>query len=68
VALWSVRKGARTLRCVAVDQSTGIDLRLLEDADFRRTVLCADPATSTAAAADWQRRLVQRGWMLLDAP
>jgi hypothetical protein len=67
VALWTVRKGSRELRCVAIYQPNGIDLRLLEGADFRRTALYADPAALTPGAAEWLRRLVQRGWVMLEA-
>jgi hypothetical protein len=67
VALWMVRKGPRELRCVAIHQPHGIDLRLLEGDDFRRTALHADPASLTAGAADWLQKLVQRGWVVLNA-
>jgi hypothetical protein len=63
VALWRVRKGERELRCVAVYLSTGIDLRLMEGDDFRRTTLCSDTPTLTAGADDWLRKLAQRGWV-----
>ena len=39
IELWRVRKGTRDLRCIAKYLPTGIDLRLLEDNDFRRTQL-----------------------------
>lgn len=68
VALWTVRKGSRELRCVAIHQPNGIDLRLLEGADFRRTALCAEPATLSAGAADWLRKLLQRGWITGSGP
>ena len=37
--LWQVRKGDRQLRCLAVYLPSGVDLRLFEGADFRRTQL-----------------------------
>ena len=40
--LWRVTKDGRELRCVAVYLATGIDLRLLEGDDFRRTQLLRD--------------------------
>jgi hypothetical protein len=43
IELRRVRKGARTLRCVAVYLSIGVDLRLMEEADFRRTELIKQP-------------------------
>jgi hypothetical protein len=35
--LWTVTKGTRTLRCVARYLPIGIDLRLMEGDEFRRT-------------------------------
>jgi hypothetical protein len=67
VALWRVCKGQRELRCVAVYLSTGIDLRLMEGDDFRRTRLCSDRATLTAGAEDWLRKLAQHGWVKIEA-
>jgi hypothetical protein len=63
VALWQVRKGPRELRCLAVYLATGIDLRLIEGNDFRRTALCPDAPTLQASADDWLRRLTARGWV-----
>jgi hypothetical protein len=40
--LWTVSRGSRRLRAVTVPLPNGFDLRLLEDAEFRRTVLCPD--------------------------
>lgn len=42
VELWRVRKAPRELRCLAVYLPTGIDLKLMEGADFRRTQLFRD--------------------------
>jgi hypothetical protein len=64
--LWRVRKGERELRCVAVSLPTGIDLRLFEADDFRRTALCADASALAAGANDWLNRLLQRGWMKIE--
>lgn len=73
--LWRVRKNARELRCVAGLLPTGIDLRLLERDDFRRTRLCADVPTLQQRADEWLRALIDRGWskprltlILLEAP
>jgi hypothetical protein len=60
--LWRVRKGERELRCVAVYLPTGIDLRLMENDEFRRTQLCPDAPTLHAVSADWHARLVQVVW------
>ena len=37
VELWEARKGTRTLSCVATYLATGVDVRLLEDGEMRRT-------------------------------
>ena len=37
VTLWEVAKDSKTLRCVAVDLPSGIDLRLLDAKGCRRT-------------------------------
>jgi len=50
VELWRVRKGERELGYVAVYLPTGIDLRLMEADEFRRTQLCADAPTYTPSA------------------
>ena len=39
IELWRVRKGERELRCQAHYLPVGIDVRLMEGADFRRTQL-----------------------------
>jgi hypothetical protein len=43
--LWSITKGNRRLDCFAVYLPTGIDLRLMEGAEFRRTQLLHDAPT-----------------------
>jgi hypothetical protein len=62
-ALWQVRKGMRELQCVAIHLPTGIDLRLIEGDDFRRTAWCPDRPSLLAGADDWLRKLIERGWM-----
>jgi hypothetical protein len=62
VEMWRVRKGDRELRAVAVYLPTGIDLRLLERDDFRRTELCRDGPTLHARAAEWRAKLQDSGW------
>lgn len=66
VELWSAQKDGRTLRCVAVYVPIGIDLRLMEGADFRRTQLTKDAPESEALARRWQDGLQQRGWTVSD--
>jgi hypothetical protein len=60
--LWMVRKGSRELRCVARYLPTGIDLRLMQNQDFRRTELHRDGDTATARAEEWKAKLHERGW------
>ena len=62
VEMWRVRKGDRELRAVAVYLPTGIDLRLLERDDFRRTELCRDGPALHARAAQWRAKLQDSGW------
>ena len=62
VELFRVQKGDRELRGVAVYLTTGIDLRLLEGNDFRRTELCGDGPSVNARAADWLAMLREGGW------
>jgi hypothetical protein len=60
--LWRLAKDGRELRCVAVYMPTGIDLRLMEGEDFRRTQLLKDGPAVEARAEEWRRKLRDRGW------
>ena len=60
--LWRVQKGERTLRCLAHYLPTGIDLRLFEDDDFRRTQLCRDGRQLRGLADEWRTAQRDRGW------
>jgi hypothetical protein len=60
--LWTVTKGARTLRCVAQYLSSGIDVRLLEGDGFRRTQLCRDAPEADTLAKQWRAALIEQGW------
>jgi hypothetical protein len=62
VERWRVRKGERELVCVAVYVPTGIDLRLMEAADFRRTQLVRDASEAEALCERWRAALMERGW------
>jgi hypothetical protein len=62
IELWQVRKGARTLRCVAVYLSIGVDLRLMEAADSRRTELIKQPEQVEARASEWKTALLEKAW------
>jgi hypothetical protein len=52
VELFRMRKSERQLRMVVVYLPTGVDLRLLEGDDFRRTELCGDGPSVRARAAE----------------
>jgi hypothetical protein len=62
VEMWAVSKATRTLRCVARYLPIGIDLRLMQGEDFRRTQVHRDADAATARAAEWKAALVERGW------
>jgi hypothetical protein len=56
--LWRAAKGGRQLVCRAVYLPHGIDLRLLEDGDIRRTVLLRDGPAAEARAREWRDALI----------
>jgi hypothetical protein len=62
VELWRVTKDGRELRCIAVYMPTGIDLRLIEGEDFRRTQLLKDGPAVEARAEEWRSKLSDTGW------
>ena len=57
-----MRKGSRELVCVAVYMPHGVDLRLLEEGDIRRTRLHRQPETVAAKSAEWRAKLLESGW------
>jgi hypothetical protein len=40
----------------------GIDLRLMQGHDFRRTEMHRDADVATAKAAEWKAALLEQGW------
>ena len=62
IELWRVRKGERELRCVAVYLPSGIDVRLFEGDDFRRTQLVRDSPEVETLTNKWEKALLERGW------
>jgi hypothetical protein len=62
IELWRVVKDSRELRCIALYLPTGIDLRLMEDEDFRRTQLLRDGPAVQRLAQEWRMKLRERGW------
>jgi hypothetical protein len=64
IELWRVQKGERELRCVAIYLSTGIDIRVFEGEDFRRTQLVRDAPEVAAFSDKWRMALVEHGWAI----
>ena len=62
IDLWRVHKGERELRCSAVYLPSGVDVRLFEGDDFRRTQLVRDSPEVTALSDKWRAALLERGW------
>jgi hypothetical protein len=55
-------KASRELRCIARYLPTGIDVRLMEGEDFRRTQLLKDGPSVEARAEEWRMKLREKGW------
>ena len=51
--LWRVYRGGRTISCVAHYLPGGIDLRVMEGEEFRRTHLCRDAPEARVLAENW---------------
>jgi hypothetical protein len=62
IELWRVVKDPRELRCVALYPPTGIDPRLMEGEDFRRTQLLRDGPAVQELAEEWRSKLRGSGW------
>ena len=62
IELWRVVKDLRELRCIALYLPTGIDLRLMEGEDFRRTQLLRDGPAVQELAEEWRGKLRGSGW------
>ena len=62
IELWRVTKDSRNLRCIAVYLPAGIDLRLMEGDDFRRTQLLRDGPAVQELAEEWRSKLRGSGW------
>ena len=66
--LWRAEKSGRHLVCRAVYLPHGIDLRLLEDDDIRRTVLLKDGPSAEATARAWRDALLGRDCTVSSLP
>jgi hypothetical protein len=64
VELWQARKGKRELRCTAVYLPHGIDLRVFDGPNVRRTEQLKDGRTASDHAAEWLARLRGHGWVV----
>ena len=62
VELWRVRKGDRELHCLAVYLPSGIDVRLMEGDNFRRTQLVRDAPATEIVSKEWNAKLMGAGW------
>ena len=56
-----VQKKDRGLRCIVVHLPTGIDLRLMEGDDFRRTELHKYADLAEIRSIGWKQALEERG-------
>ena len=54
--------GIRILTCIAVYLGHGVDLRLLDGGDIRRTQLVRDGPQAEAMAEDWHGKALSLGW------
>jgi len=62
VEMWTAQKGARTLSCVALYLAHGVDVRLLEGEELRRTQLVKDRPRAEALADEWRGAATRLGW------
>lgn len=60
--LWTATLRGRSLECVAVYLPSGIDVRLLEGEDFRRTQLTRTAPEAANCADRWRSELQRVGW------
>lgn len=63
VTLWSAAKAQWRLECVALCLTHGIDVRLLEDGEVRRTQLVKDGPQAEQLAQQWQGAAAKLGWL-----
>jgi hypothetical protein len=61
IELWRVTD-SRELRCIALYLPTGIDLRLMEGEEFRRTRLLRDGPAVQQLAEEWKVKLREAGF------
>jgi hypothetical protein len=62
VELWRLKKGDRELLFFAVYLPVGVDLRVLEAGDMRKTQLVQDGPHAEALAAEWRAKAEATGW------
>jgi hypothetical protein len=64
VELWTLTKGERELKCFAVYLPSGVDVRVFEIGDMRRTQLVKDGPHAEALADEWRAKAEAVGWKL----
>jgi hypothetical protein len=62
VELWRLWKADRELRCIACHLPGGINLRLIEGEELRRTELFQEAQQLEQCAQLWRSKLTDRGW------
>lgn len=62
VELWTLKKGDRVLRCAAVYLPAGVDVRVFENDEMRRTQLVKDGPAAEALAEEWRTKACAVGW------
>ena len=62
IELWRATKNSPELRWIAVYLPTGIDLRLMQGEEFRRTQLLRDGPAAQELTEEWRLKLRERGW------
>ena len=66
VELWRVQKGDRVLSCIALYLPTGVDVRVFENDDLRRTQLVKDGPLAEDLAFAWRHKAECNGWTQSD--
>jgi len=64
VELWRLQKDARELSCIAAFLPNGVDVRMLEGGEMRRTQLVKDGPHAEGLAAGWKSKAQTTGWQM----
>jgi hypothetical protein len=60
--LWTMRRGALTLRCALATHRLGWELRLTAGSNFSRSQVCKGPQEVFDAADAWKAEAAAQGW------